>query len=187
MADTSVRSRNAAGLAPTIAFGAALVIVAVAAVGWNPQLLGLTAIALVTWPLAVTDIAEHRLPNRLVLPCYPAALAGVLLETVLTGRSPLPALVGMVACVTGFIVLHVLGGMGMGDVKLAGVLGLCLGGLGPSALPAGLLAAFVLGGAAGAWAMATQHRASTHRIPFGPFLLAGLWLGVVAAGWERAL
>lgn len=181
MADTTVRSRTAVSHVPTLAFAIGLAFVASAAIGWSPLLLGPVALAVATWPLVAIDIAEHRLPNRIVLPCYPLALVGIACDALIGGASLLPAALGLAACLVGFLLMHVLGGMGMGDVKLAGLIGLCLGSLGATALLAGLLAAFVLGGVAGAWAMASQRRAATHRIPFGPFLLAGFWIGVAAS------
>ncbi|GAB2512004.1 prepilin peptidase [Paramicrobacterium agarici] len=151
------------------------------AVGWSWLLLGLGAVAVVTWPLIDADIAEHRLPNALVLPCYPIALVSVLAHAMASGSSPVFAIVIAAASIAAFGLMHVLGGMGMGDVKLVGVLGLLLGALGATAVIVGVAAAFLFGAVAGAWAMATQQRAASHRIPFGPFLLVGFWFGVLAS------
>lgn len=148
------------------------------AVGWSWLLLGLGALAVATWPLIDADIIEHRLPNKIVLPCYPIVVVSIALDSLTTASSPTLALITGGAGVAGFALMHVLGGMGMGDVKLVGVLGLLLGSLGITAVIVGLSAAFLLGAVAGAWAMATQHRAATHRLPFGPFLLVGFWFGV---------
>ncbi|WP_166998074.1 prepilin peptidase [Paramicrobacterium fandaimingii] len=155
-------------------------IVLALSVGWSWLLVGFVAVAVATWPLVGTDISEHRLPNKIVLPCYPAAVVGLALHSITTGASPVLAIVSSLGCIVVFALMHVLGGMGMGDVKLVGVLGLLLGSLGVTALTVGLASAFLLGAVAGAWAMATQRRAATHRIPFGPFLLVGFWLGVLA-------
>jgi leader peptidase (prepilin peptidase)/N-methyltransferase len=69
----------------------------------------------------------------------------------------------------------------MGDVKLAGVLGLYLGWLGWNSLFVGAFAAFLLGGIAGVVLMATGLATRKSAIPFGPYMLAGAFLAVFAA------
>ena len=68
------------------------------------------------------------------------------------------------------------GGMGFGDVKLAGVLGFAAGLLGPTASFASPLLAFLLGGVA---ALASLRTARGEGIPFGPSMLAGFWIAVL--------
>jgi leader peptidase (prepilin peptidase)/N-methyltransferase len=69
--------------------------------------------------------------------------------------------------------------MGMGDVKLAGALGLFLGWLGPETLIVGAIAGFVIGGGAGIVLLlrGVGRKAS---LAFGPWLLAGAWVGILA-------
>ena len=74
------------------------------------------------------------------------------------------------------------GGMGFGDVKLAGVLGAVLGCAGWSALAVGAFAAFVIGGLVGVALVATGVLRRRGHLPFGPFMLAGAALGVVGGG-----
>jgi leader peptidase (prepilin peptidase)/N-methyltransferase len=75
--------------------------------------------------------------------------------------------------------IHV-GGMGGGDVKLAGVIGLYLGWLGWGALAVGALAAFLLGGVFGVLLLALRRAGRRSAIPFGPWMLAGAWTGILA-------
>jgi leader peptidase (prepilin peptidase)/N-methyltransferase len=171
-------------LATRLPVALALALVAVLVVGIRPPLVGLLSVALVTEELCRVDVAERRLPNRLVLPLYPAILTGIAAEWATTGTSPLTAL-GAGAGYFGFLlVLCIAGGMGMGDVKLGGALGLALGALGVGAAASGLLFAFVLGAIGGVVAL-TRPRIEdstpvrSRRIPFGPFLLAGFWFTVV--------
>jgi leader peptidase (prepilin peptidase)/N-methyltransferase len=70
------------------------------------------------------------------------------------------------------------GGMGLGDVKLAGVLGLYLGWLGWSAVWIGTFAGFLLGGLVGAVLLLTRAATRKSAIPFGPAMLAGALLAV---------
>jgi leader peptidase (prepilin peptidase)/N-methyltransferase len=64
-------------------------------------------------------------------------------------------------------------GMGFGDVKLAGVLGLYLGYLGWGHVFAGTFAAFLLGGLWSLGLLAARRGTLKSDIPFGPFMLAG--------------
>ncbi|BDZ45117.1 hypothetical protein GCM10025866_10260 [Naasia aerilata] len=70
--------------------------------------------------------------------------------------------------------------MGMGDVKLAGVLGLFLGFLGPAPLLVGIFAAFLLGGIAGIVVLVARRGTRRTALPFGPWMLAGAWIGILA-------
>jgi leader peptidase (prepilin peptidase)/N-methyltransferase len=74
------------------------------------------------------------------------------------------------------------GGMGFGDVKLAGVLGLFLGFLGWGELAVGAFAAFVLGGVFGVVLLIARRAGRKSRIPFGPWMLLGAWVGVFFGG-----
>jgi leader peptidase (prepilin peptidase)/N-methyltransferase len=142
-------------------------------------LLPLLYLAAVTPALCAIDVVVHRLPNALVLPGYPAAALGLAGEWLRTGDAPVVALLAGVAS-TGFLLaLSLGGGMGMGDVKLAGVLGLTGGMLGVTTAILAPLAAFVLGGLVAV--LVAARRGPGARLPFGPFLLAGFWIAVIAA------
>jgi len=69
-------------------------------------------------------------------------------------------------------------GMGFGDVKFAGVLGLFLGYLGWDVLVTGAFAAFVLGGTFAIALILFRKTNLKSGIPFGPWMVAGAWLGV---------
>jgi leader peptidase (prepilin peptidase)/N-methyltransferase len=70
--------------------------------------------------------------------------------------------------------------MGGGDVKLAGVLGLFLGWLGWPELGVGAIGGFLLGGLFGVILLLTGRARRGTAVPFGPWLLAGAWLGILA-------
>lgn len=83
----------------------------------------------VSLPLAITDIREHRLPNKLVLPAFPIALVSwLVLATVLNQWANffLALGSGVVLFVLGMGVNR-FGTLGMGDVKLMGVMALIIG------------------------------------------------------------
>lgn len=165
-------------LAWQLPLAALLSIVSFAATGWQAQLIALLYVAIVTPELARVDITEHRLPNRLVLPGYAVTLLGIGIAWVGSGHSPAIALVSGAAYFLFLLVMNVAGGMGMGDVKLSGVLGIGLGALGLTQAMAGILLAFVLGGIAGVYAMSRSRVGRRPRLAFGPFLLLGFWLAV---------
>ena len=83
----------------------------------------------VTWPLAVIDLREHRLPNRLVLPAYPIALLAQLVASMVSMdwvRHFFAVICALSVLVVG-IAANYFDVLGMGDVKLAGALALILG------------------------------------------------------------
>jgi leader peptidase (prepilin peptidase)/N-methyltransferase len=154
---------------------------------WLPTMLALLAflyLAAISIALTLIDLDTRRLPNGIVLPSYVVAL-------VLLGAASLIAsdLAALIRAVVGMAVLYLFygalrlirpGGMGGGDVKLAGVLGIYLGWLGWASLVVGAFAAFLLGGVFGI-ALILRRRASRRTaIPFGPWMLAGAWVGVLA-------
>ena len=155
-----------------------LTAVAVAAIGPSALLAGPLALAVVSGELVRIDIETHRLPKRLVLPCFAAAIAGIALDGILNSTTPGGAIGSGAVWFGFFLLLNLGGGMGMGDVKLAGVLGLCLGSLGAASAVLGMLLAFLFGGVAGGVVLARRVGGIRSRIPFGPFLLAGFWVAL---------
>lgn len=141
--------------------------------------------------LALIDLDVHRLPDALVLPSYPVVAALLLLAAANPGGvARWGALVGAVigGAVLGglYLLLAVVrpGGMGWGDVKLAGLLGLVLGFLGWGALVIGGFSAFLLGGVVGLALMAIGRAGRRSKIPFGPWMILGAALG---APWGNEL
>jgi leader peptidase (prepilin peptidase) / N-methyltransferase len=134
--------------------------------------------------LGVIDIECHRLPDRLTLPSYPAGL--LLLAAASLADDDLPALVrAAVAGAVVFAVFFVLAfisprSLGFGDVKLAGLLGLYLGWLGWGVLLLGLVAGFTVGAVAALTLLAGRRVGWHSDVAFGPSLLAGALLAVVA-------
>lgn len=155
-----------------------LAAVALVAVGPEPRVLPLIYLAIVTPTLCAVDATERRLPNELVLPGYLVAGSGIAAHWLTSGQSPVIALASGAVYFVFMLAWGVVGGMGMGDVKLAGVLGLSAGLLGSTAALVSPIVAFLLGGVAAIGALRGARGAS---IPFGPFLLAGFWIAVVVA------
>jgi len=151
--------------------------------------LGLVVVALlyfaaVSIVLTLIDLDTHRLPNSIVLPSY--VVAGALLTTAALLSNDwlalLRAVIGMAALYVFYFTLRLVrpSGMGGGDVKLAGVIGLYLGWIGWGALAVGAFAAFVFGGLFGVVLMLARRAGRKTAIPFGPWMIAGAWTGVFA-------
>jgi leader peptidase (prepilin peptidase)/N-methyltransferase len=143
--------------------------------------------------LTVIDVRHHLLPNRIVFPSY--AVAGVLLLAAAifadvgagavqgpggwsAGLMAVPALRIVAGAAILWLFYFLLRfayppGMGFGDVKLAGVLGMYLGYLGWGHLFAGTFLAFLLGGLWSIALLAARRGTLKSSIPFGPFMLAG--------------
>jgi leader peptidase (prepilin peptidase)/N-methyltransferase len=149
-----------------------------------PAFLALAFVALI---LTVIDIEHRRIPNAIVLPAIPVFVAlltlagewGSLSRAVVAGAA-LFAFYLAIALVTPR-------GMGMGDVKLAALVGVALGWIGWDALVVGAFAAFVLGAFGGLIMIASRGGSRKTAIPFGPWMLLGMEAGLIAgpavAGW----
>lgn len=165
--------------------------------GWRPALGALTALlcSLVAWQigpswelpaflllpvfgvlLAAIDLHTKLLPNALILPFLSGAI--VLLSAAAAFHADwdamLGAVIGSVSMFALYLALALISptGLGMGDVKLAAVLGLYTGYLGPANWLVAALGGFLLGGII-AIALLTSAKASHQTtFPFGPAMLA---------------
>ena len=161
---------------PLVEAGTALLFVLVVAVHHDDStklVLGLVMVAFLV-PLALIDLDTRLLPNKLTAP---AAVAAIVLGTLLDPSGEVERLIAGVAG-GGFFLLAALAypqGMGIGDVKLAGVLGLFLGRAVGAALLIGLLVGVIVGIAIMARKGVAAGRKT--KVPFGPFLAVG---GVIA-------
>lgn len=171
-------------LATGVAFAG---VTAWAGLSWMlPAYLYLAAISVA---LALIDIDTRRLPDALVKPSYLVGLGLLVLACVGTSdwNRLLAAGVGGVGLFAFYFLLAAFGGMGFGDVKLAGVLGMYLGWLGYSTLLVGAFGGFVIGGVVSILALLVSRVRMKSKIPYGPFMLAGAWVGIFAAaplaGW----
>jgi leader peptidase (prepilin peptidase)/N-methyltransferase len=136
--------------------------------------LGVLLVLLVV-PCALIDLQHRIIPNRLT---GPAAVLAVIVGSVLDPSGEAGRVISGAAA-GGFLLLAALirpGAMGMGDVKLAGVMGLCLG----SAVAPAMLAALVAGVLGGTVMIARDgaKEARKRAIAFGPFLALGAVLGI---------
>jgi leader peptidase (prepilin peptidase)/N-methyltransferase len=155
--------------------------------GLSPVLPAFCYLAVAGVPLAFIDARQHRLPDVITLPSYPASLLLLGVAALFVAGGPgrfVHALIGMAAAVAFFALLLLLSptGIGLGDVKLAGPLGAYLGWLGAAAFVTGLMAAWLLAALTAVGLLLTRRATRKSEIPFGPFLVAGTLGAVLASG-----
>jgi leader peptidase (prepilin peptidase)/N-methyltransferase len=138
--------------------------------------------------LAVIDIQHKTLPNRVTLPAI--GIGAVLLAVAALGTGEWPPLGrAALAAVVLFVVFFALvmispRSIGMGDAKLAALLGLYLGWLGTSVLLLGIAAGFVVQAVLALVLLVTRRIGLRGELPFGPAMLLG---AAVVIGWSDAL
>ena len=149
----------------------------------TPAFVAFLYLAAISVVLALIDIDVRKLPNVIVLPSYVVAAVLLLVESILSGDygALLRAGIGMAALFLFYFVLAfaIPGGMGFGDVKLAGLLGIYLGWLGWGNLIVGAFAAFLFGGLFSLGLVIFRKAGRKSKIPFGPWMLLGAWVGIL--------
>ena len=135
--------------------------------------------------LTLIDLDVHRLPDLIVLPSYPIAFVLLLVPTVVSGDwgALLRGVLAGLALFVGYLVLALVspggGGLGFGDVKLAGVLGLLLGWVGWGPAVVSVLAAFVIGGLIALVMLLARRATRSSSIAFGPSMILGAWVALM--------
>ena len=145
--------------------------------------------------VSLIDLEHRIIPNRIVYPAVPAFTVLLLVGGLGLGRdySLTGAAVGFFAYGGGLVLVSLLypRGMGMGDGKLAALVGLVLGALGAGLVAVAAILAFFLGGLGGVAAMALRKAGRKQTIPFGPFIAAGAFfsalVGAQIADWYMGL
>ena len=154
--------------------------------GGQPLTLALGFLGALGVALAAIDISVQRLPDRLTLPAYPVLIALLAIAAV-TGHDLAAlwrALLGGLVLAAAYLLLGLVrpGQLGGGDIKLAGLAGLALGWLGWRAVLTGTALGFMLAGLAGLALLAARRVTLRGTISFGPFLLGGALLVILASG-----
>lgn len=162
-------------LAAAGGFGAAYL-----ARGWA-DLVTFAALAVACALLVTIDLAVFRLPDKIVLPMYPVVFGGLLVAAAVYSEwGSLGRAAAAAAVLLAFYFILALinpSGMGLGDVKLSGLLGAFLGWLGWPAVMAGTLAAFVINAAVALVLLAARRVGAKSGIAFGPAMVIGAVLG----------
>jgi leader peptidase (prepilin peptidase)/N-methyltransferase len=167
---------------PLLELFTALLVAGAAAAYDRPWIAVMVALFLALMP-AITwiDIERRIIPNRITYPAFLAFSSYVVIAWLFDGGTdPVRGLIGALLYGGGlFLVALVSRGMGMGDVKLALVIGVVLGAIGLRYVGVAAAGAVLFGGVGGIVALA-MGRNRKAMIPFGPYMAAG---AVVAAFW----
>lgn len=151
--------------------------------GWSPATPAFLALPVFSVVLGVVDLRTRLLPNALLLPFGVTALVLFTLASLVSGEWDrlAGAIVGSAAMFALYLVLALVspGGLGMGDVKLAAVLGLYGGYAGMTAWTVTVLGGFVLGALIGVFLLLAQKASRRSVFPFGPPMLMACFAGVV--------
>lgn len=137
--------------------------------------------------LSMIDLDTFTLPRKLIYAT--GALCAPLLVVAAAAEGEWDRLrdaaIGGALAFAVLFVIHFISpkGMGFGDVRLSGLLGMLLGWLGLWHVGVGLFAAFLLASVIGIGLIALGRKGRKDRVPFGPFLAAGALLAVVIGEW----
>jgi leader peptidase (prepilin peptidase)/N-methyltransferase len=136
--------------------------------------------------VSAVDLERFLVPNRILLATLAAGVPLLLLADLLdgTGHDVAMAAAGGALAFALLLVINLVvpKGMGMGDVKLAGVLGLWLGSLDLGHVFLGLFLGFLLGSVVGGLLIVLGRRGRRDHIPFAPFLAAGALAAILVGG-----
>ncbi len=186
--DRYLHGRAAAALA---AITASLAVLMAWRIGWHLSLIGYLAFTTAGTALGLIDYETHRLPDKLTAPTLIAAAASLTADSIASGHwHPLiRAIEGAIALFAFYLANRLLGRavlkkttLGLGDVKLAALIGLLLTWLSWGALYIGAFAGFLTAAIAGLALIATGRGKLASRIPFGPYMLLGAVIGIVSSG-----
>jgi leader peptidase (prepilin peptidase) / N-methyltransferase len=160
------------------------------AVGWDWSLLFLLPLVPVSLALTVIDWRTKLLPTWLIARTYVGLIVLVLVATLATQDwdDLVRAGIGWAGAGLLFFVLWYIHprGLGYGDVRLSGILGIALGWVGTAELVVGIYAAFLLGGVGGAL-LSRLRIVDRKGFPFGPFMFVGALAGLLVGDWVAGL
>ena len=133
--------------------------------------------------IALIDLEHFIVPNRIVLPMLAASLPLLAIAALLEKdwRPLVTGVIGALIASNGLLLINLINprGMGMGDVKLALLLGLFLGWLGLGHVALGLFLGFLFGAVGGILLIALGIKTRKDPVPFAPFLAAGAMVAVL--------
>lgn len=153
--------------------------------GFTWTLLPYLAYSVLSAVLVVIDLLSKRLPNALTLPAIPATAALLAIPALADDQAGalIRALCAGGVLLAVYLLLHLISpaGLGLGDVKLAASMGMVLGWLSWSALLWGALLGFVVGALVSLGLLIARRANLSSDVPFGPSMLAGGWLVILAS------
>lgn len=169
---------------PAIEFSTSILfILSLAVTGIQLNLLNLLAFSALSIPLTVIDLIVKRLPNSLTFTGI--SLASVITIFAFIENHNFSILISFVlnTLIPGFVFLILnlasKGGMGMGDVKLAAMIGALLSIFGGKTIFVSFVFAFILGALASLVLIFMKIASRKTLIPFGPYMILGAWISIL--------
>lgn len=153
--------------------------------GMGLELTAFLLLVAVALPLSAIDVAVRKVPDRILIPATPAAIALLALASHSAGTySALGrALLAGVVTFGAYLVLAVVTGqLGLGDCKAAGFCGVFLGYLGWKTAVFGAFVAFVLAAVVAVLQVARMGSARAKTLAFAPYIFAGAILAIAVSG-----
>jgi len=133
--------------------------------------------------IGLIDLDHRVIPNRVLFPAIAAGAGLLLIGAVIDGAAGawLRALGGAAAYFMGLLLIALLarGGFGMGDVKLAILLGMFLGYLGWDRVLLGAVLAIFLGGLSSVGLLVSRRKGRADKFAYGPYLVVGAYIAVL--------
>lgn len=161
---------------------------AAAIAGTWAEMLAFATLAVASGLLVPLDLATYRLPDAIVGPAYPVLVGLLAVAAAVEGDWDrlLRALLGGLAVLTGYFVLALVSptSLGLGDVKLSGLLGVFLGWFGWHTVLLGTLSAFAAFAVLALALLAVRRVSFRTDLPFGPAMVLGAAAG---AAWATVL
>lgn len=165
---------------------AGLLVAAVLLTGLRPATAAFAWAAGAAVVLAAVDLASHRLPDRVTYPAAAVVATALLLDAGVLGTwAALLRAVLAAAAAFGVAALAAAlspAGLGFGDVKLLGLIGLLLGWVGWGALLAGVFLGLLTGALVSLALLATRRVGWRTAVPFGPPLIVGAVMALALTG-----
>lgn len=151
--------------------------------GWA-EAVAFAVLALACGLLIPIDLAAYRLPDIIVGPTYPLLFLGLTVAAAVSGQwSSLgrAAIAALIVTLIYFVLAYLApSGLGLGDVKLSGLLGAFLGWLGWSHVFLGILAGFAASAVVASVLLVSRRASKGSEFPFGPWMIVG---AVIGAAW----
>ena len=134
--------------------------------------------------ISVIDLELFIIPNRIIYPTLAAAIPLLVLASVVGDDldSLRTAAIGGAGAWVALLVIHLIQprGMGFGDVRLSGIIGMYLGWISVAHVPLGLFLGFLLATLVSLPLLVLRKKGRKDPVPFGPFLAAGAVLATLA-------
>jgi leader peptidase (prepilin peptidase) / N-methyltransferase len=151
--------------------------------GWSAVLPAFLYFGAVATVVSATDVTTGLVPNRVVLPAYLVGPALLVMASLVSGRWSSLARAGLAMAILAslFVAMALVsrGGIGFGDCKWAGIIGLYLGWLGWQYVVTGILLSYLAAAVVVIAQRIVRTSGDNRLLPFAPFMAGGAVVAMV--------